>query len=46
MKPGTDREKLWRWIAFTVLLTGGPLALAAMFMGQLPVQTGGRRVTA
>jgi hypothetical protein len=32
LKPGTDPEKLWRWIAFMVLLTADPLALAAMFL--------------
>jgi hypothetical protein len=30
--PGTDPEKLMRWLAFMILLTADPLALAAMFM--------------
>jgi hypothetical protein len=32
IKPGTDPEKLMRWLAFMILLTADPLALAAMFM--------------
>lgn len=29
---GTDPEKLWRWLAFLMLLTADPLSLTAMFM--------------
>jgi hypothetical protein len=30
--PGTDPEKLMRWLAFMILMCGDPLALAAMWM--------------
>jgi hypothetical protein len=32
LKPGGDPERLWRWLAFLILMTGDPIALAAMFM--------------
>jgi hypothetical protein len=39
LRPGTDPEKLFRWISFFILLCGDPAALAAMFM----VNSRGRR---
>ncbi len=39
LRPGTDPEKLLRWISFFILLCGDPAALAAMFM----VNSRGRR---
>lgn len=39
IKPGTDPEKLFRWLAAMILMAGDPMALAAMFM----INSRGRR---